>query len=368
MRRRYICLCAAGLFIMLVLNGCTGEKEGAKEKSGPVYCTDKEILSMLKNDGTPEFVLDGTYYELPAGVGDFTGQGWEMTLEQYEGKAVMLQPGESIDAVFSKDDQKVNGVVVNNTENPVAAGDECQVIQVEAYASSDTAASDSFVTEQGICLTTPEKDAKELLERKDGYKHDKGSKTYILTREGEEGEVEYLTFANSEGFARIKIASANRFTYTGYVPMEEKEQEAAAKIIETKGSAEESMKPYANDYDKLVEELETSTSGFYSKSTVQGKASGIRESMVNIPMESEASFYMAEDESGQIYYIYEGYTDTKDAAIKLPQMEAGELIELWGSATAIMELEDGSRYPVIIPKIIEKGGDMIYVSDELQTR
>ena len=82
MRRRYICLCAAGLFIMLVLNGCTGEKEGAKEKSGPVYCTDKEILSMLKNDGTPEFVLDGTYYELPAGVGDFTGPGGDMTLEQ----------------------------------------------------------------------------------------------------------------------------------------------------------------------------------------------------------------------------------------------------------------------------------------------
>ncbi|MFR9271211.1 MAG: hypothetical protein ACLVO2_01760 [Clostridia bacterium] len=34
MRRRHLCLCAAGLLIMLVPTGCTREKEGAKGKSG----------------------------------------------------------------------------------------------------------------------------------------------------------------------------------------------------------------------------------------------------------------------------------------------------------------------------------------------
>ncbi|KMZ53353.1 hypothetical protein [Dorea sp. D27] len=368
MRNHYIRLCVAGLLTLSVLAGCAKGQEDKKGQSGPAYCTDKEILSMLKNDGTPEFVLDGVYYELPASVGDFTGQGWDMSLERYEGGEVMLQPGESIDVTFSKEERKMNAVVVNQTVDLLEAGDECQVIQVEAYASSDTSSSDFFVTEQGICLNTPEKDAEKLLSKKDGYEHENGSDTYILTMEEQDRPVDYLTFSNSQGFARIKIASADRFTYTSYIPTEEKKQEAAAKITEVKENAEESMKPYAKDYDKLVKDLESTTAGFHSKGAVQGKASGIRENMINIQMESEASFYMAEDESGQIYYIYEGYTDTKDAAIKLPQMQAGEKIELWGSATNIMELEDGSRFPVIMPKIIEKDGQQIYLSEELQLK
>ena len=50
-------------------------------------------MSQLKNDGTPEFVLDGTYYTLPLEASKLVQAGWSLETEEYEAAEVMLQPG-----------------------------------------------------------------------------------------------------------------------------------------------------------------------------------------------------------------------------------------------------------------------------------
>ena len=46
-------------------------------------CRDQKILSQLKNDETPEFILDGKYYELPCSLQTFIDNGWNSINMQY---------------------------------------------------------------------------------------------------------------------------------------------------------------------------------------------------------------------------------------------------------------------------------------------
>ena len=67
MKKQWIALLTGCVLVCSMLAGCgsnpqTSAPAAAGSDKG---CTDEAILSQLKNDGTPEFVLDGTYYTLP---------------------------------------------------------------------------------------------------------------------------------------------------------------------------------------------------------------------------------------------------------------------------------------------------------------
>ena len=100
MKRRWSVLLAGCAVACSLLAGCGSKpQEPVKEQGdgGNVgnagACTDETILSQLKNDGTPEFVLDGTYYTLPLEASKLVQAGWSLETEEYEAAEVMLQPG-----------------------------------------------------------------------------------------------------------------------------------------------------------------------------------------------------------------------------------------------------------------------------------
>ena len=77
-------------------------------------CTDETIVSQLKNDGTPEFVLDGEYYTLPLEASQLIEDGWTLETETYQAEDVSLQPGERISGEFTKEEEKLKVWIVND--------------------------------------------------------------------------------------------------------------------------------------------------------------------------------------------------------------------------------------------------------------
>ena len=67
MKKHWIALLTGCVLVCSMLAGCGSKPQtSAPAAAGSAKgCTDEAILSQLKNDGTPAFVLDGTYYTLP---------------------------------------------------------------------------------------------------------------------------------------------------------------------------------------------------------------------------------------------------------------------------------------------------------------
>ena len=98
MKKQWIALLTGCVLVCSMLAGCgskpqTSAPAAAGSDKG---CTDEAILSQLKNDGTPEFVLDGTYYTLPLETSQLIQAGWSLETEEYDAAEVSLQPGERI--------------------------------------------------------------------------------------------------------------------------------------------------------------------------------------------------------------------------------------------------------------------------------
>ena len=85
----------------------------------------------------------------------------------------------------------------------------------------------------------------------------------------------------------------------------------------------------------------------------------------NIIYGQDLFLYAVQDKSGQIYCINEGFGNRKDL-FKLPDLVEGDVISIWGFALEITKFEDGFETPTVVPKIVEKDGETIYLADELQ--
>ena len=116
MKKQWIMLLAGSVFVCSMLAGCGSKPQEPEEKGigNAEGCTDEAILSQLKNDGTPELVLDGTYYTLPLETAKLVQAGWSLETEEYEAAEVLLQPGERIYGEFAKDEHELDAAIVND--------------------------------------------------------------------------------------------------------------------------------------------------------------------------------------------------------------------------------------------------------------
>ncbi|MBR2682635.1 MAG: hypothetical protein IKE22_05135, partial [Atopobiaceae bacterium] len=331
--------------------------------SESVLCTDEDVLAQLKNDLRPEFVLDGRYYTLPAPLSAFTEHGWTMTVDDYEGQEVILQPGERVGVTLEKGHDTLEAIIVNDGNEPLEAGDACNVIQVRLYASREGTSPKLFVTKYGITPLTSQEQVREILQDKEGFT-ESGDMLY-LTVEGEMGMRDILYFRQMDDFTSMKVESAGEYQYRLYKPQEQKAQEQAEKVAAYKEDAEREC---LSDYSEIIKTLRTkATVPFYSAhGTILSRSVGNYEGTEgDLLRGGDLSLYVVKDASGQLYCIYEGYANY-DSKLRLPELAEGEVISTWGFASQVTTFDDGTSVPTVIPKIVEKNGEIIYLAEELQ--
>ena len=218
-----ICLLGFIVFIVLMATGCGG--------SGSTLCTDESILSELKNDDSPEFVLDGVHYSLPASINDFYENGWVTVSKSFEYENIILQPNEYIPVGLAKGYDWFDIMLANESDVPLPERDEIEtdkmntklkVVKIYMTVYDDELPQDFFVTKYGITTSTSSKDAKAVLKGKEGFS--KSSDGYYLTSEGDKGEREILYFARGDNHTTIRISSAEALAYSLYKSPEEKEE------------------------------------------------------------------------------------------------------------------------------------------------
>ncbi|MBQ5950627.1 MAG: hypothetical protein IJL66_00550 [Lachnospiraceae bacterium] len=360
MKKRTIALFLVFVLAAALLCGCGGGGSGAKNS----LCTDETILSKLKNDGTPEFVLDGVYYALPAKAEEFLKNGWAMTVDDYPDREVLLQAQERVDVTFAKDGRNVSAILANDSLVPLEAGKDCSVVQVSLYVSAGELPENYFVTKFGITPATSARDAKAVLKDKEGFKE--SSDFLYLTQKADLSTLDVLCFRSGKDSASVKIEGAGEFIYRRYKPLEEKAKEQAEAIAKYKAEAEAGS---LKDYAEIITALDTKmTVPFASlKGTVVLKGTGNYEGKENdLIMGQDLSLYAVEDASGQIYCIFEGFVGSD--VLKLPELAEGDVISLWGFASKITTFSDGYKAPTVITKILEKDGELIYLADDLKTK
>ena len=171
MKKQWIALLTGCVLVCSMLAGCgskpqTSAPAAAGSDKG---CTDEAILSQLKNDGTPEFVLDGTYYTLPLETSQLIQAGWSLETEEYDAAEVSLQPGERIYGELSKDDQEIDVAIVNAGTEPCKPAEGGTVVELEYSADKDQPNPDFFVTLNGINCAMSNAALQKALEGVDGY-------------------------------------------------------------------------------------------------------------------------------------------------------------------------------------------------------
>jgi len=366
MRSRKITIILIAL-IAIVLSGCNGGHDGGVVYDGVPegICADESILSQLKNDDSAEFVLDRHYYSLPVNISEFINQTWNLMIDEYDGKEVILQPNERVGATLTKDGNKISITLANNSDQPLDAK-ECDVISVRVYVAEGDMEPNFFVTKYGITTATSAKTVKSQLKDVDGFKEP--TVGYTLTSDGEFGSRDIFYFSNNNGHTQIKVSSADDWAYSLYKPLEEKAKEQAENIAAYKKEVEESCN---SNYDEIVNNIVNSTNSLHTEpfcsieGTVIIKTTGNYEgSENNLLYSGDLSLYVVEDKTGQHYCIYEGYADSD--LLKLPELAEGDTISVWGYAGKYTTFEDGYRVPTLTPGIVEKNGEIIYLSDNLQ--
>ena len=86
MKKQWITLLTGCVLAGSMLTGYVSKPQAAA--GSDKGCTDEAILSQLKNDGTPEFILDGTHYTLPLETSRLIQAGWSLETEEYDVDAV----------------------------------------------------------------------------------------------------------------------------------------------------------------------------------------------------------------------------------------------------------------------------------------
>ena len=171
MKKQWIALLTGCALVCSMLAGCGSKPQAsAPEAAGrDKGCTDEAILSQLKNDGTPEFVLEGTYYTLPLETSRLIQAGWSLETEEYDAAEVSLQPGERIYGELSKDGQEMDVAIVNAGTEPCKPAEGGMVAELEYSADKDQPDSDFFVTLNGINCVMSNEALQKALEGVDGY-------------------------------------------------------------------------------------------------------------------------------------------------------------------------------------------------------
>ncbi len=171
MKKQWIALLTGCVLVCSMLAGCGSKTQTSAPAAAGRYkgCTDEVILSQLKNDGTPEFVLDGTYYTLPLETSQLIQAGWSLKTEEYDATEVSLQPGERIYGEFSKDGQEMDVAIVNAGTEPCKPAEGGTVAELEYSAVKDQQNPDFFVTLNGINCAMSNAALQKALEGVDGY-------------------------------------------------------------------------------------------------------------------------------------------------------------------------------------------------------
>lgn len=147
-------------------------------RSWSTLCTDESILSKLKNDDSPEFVLDGVHYSLPASINDFYENGWVTVSKSFEYENIILQPNEYIPVGLAKGYDWFDIMLANESDVPLPERDEIEtdkmntklkVVKIYMTVYDDELPQDFFVTKYGITTETSSKDAKAVLKGKEGF-------------------------------------------------------------------------------------------------------------------------------------------------------------------------------------------------------
>ncbi len=183
------------------------------------------ILSQLKNDGTPEFVLDGTYYTLPLETSQLIQAGWSLETEEYDAAEVSMQPGERIYGELSKDDQEMDVAIVNAGTAPCKPAEGGTVVELEYFADKDQPNPDFFVTLNGINCAMSNEALQKALEGVDGYELNSAGNIDI-NRTVDDDEIAVYKVMLDDDYTAITLASDNIFEYKDYQPQEMKEQVA----------------------------------------------------------------------------------------------------------------------------------------------
>ena len=104
MKKQWIALLTGCVLVCSMLAGCGSKPQTsapAAAGSDKGY-TDEAILSQLKNDGTPEFVLDGTYYTLPLETSQLIQAGWSLETKNMMQQRFLCNPASVFMGNFPK--------------------------------------------------------------------------------------------------------------------------------------------------------------------------------------------------------------------------------------------------------------------------
>ena len=373
MKRRWSVLLAGCAFACSLLAGCGSKpQEPVKEQGdeGNVgnagVCTDETILSQLKNDGTPEFVLDGIYYTLPLEASKLVQAGWSLETEEYEAAEVMLQPGERIYGEFIRDEQELDAAIVNDGTEPCSPTEGGTVIELEYSAKKDMADPDFFVTLNGINCAMADDALQKALENVDGYKFSTAGNIAITRTVGDDELAVYKVML-MEDSTTITLASDNVFEYRDYQPQEVKQQESGEKTAAYQQTVQSEMEPYAENFDAIIDGYEENLSvGFYSEGTVWSKEVGEYKKLSGTPLSPDVSLYIAEDKTGQLYCVANQHLNEDGTVGEAVELEEGDQIRVWGYASQYLELQEGMKIVVVQPGIIERNGELLILDESLK--
>ena len=369
MKKQWITLLTGCVLVCSILAGCGSKPQAsAPEAAGrDKGCTDEAILSQLKNDGTPEFVLDGTYYTLPLETSRLIQAGWSLETEEYDAAEVSLQPGERIYGELSKDGQEMDVAIVNAGTEPCKPAEGGMVAELEYSADKDQPDSDFFVTLNGINCVMSNEALQKALEGVDGYELNSAGNIDINRTVGDD-EIAVYKVMLGDDYTAITLASDNIFEYKDYQPQEIKEQVSNEKIAAYKDTTTAEMEPYAQDFNAIIEGYEENMAvGFYSEGTIWGEEVGEYKSIAGTPLASDVSLYIAEDTTGQLYCIANQLLNEDGTVSPAIWLEEGDQVKVWGYASQYMELQEGLKIVVVQPGIIERNGELVILDQNLKT-
>lgn len=329
-------------------------------------CTDETMVSQLKNDGTPEFILNGKYYTLPLEVSRLLEAGWNLETETYQAEDVSLQPGERISGQFTKEDEKLEVWIVNDDSKSCKPVKEGTIIEVGFSAKKDTVNPDFFVTLNGIHCAMSDEALKEALANVEGYEINSAGGINI-SRTVDDDVLDIFKVTLLGDATAINICSDNVFEYQDYQPQEEKQKNANEQIAAYQEKTEKEMEPFAKDFNKIVEGYEEDLSvGFYSEGTVWGKESAEYMKIAGTPLSPEVSLYIAEDTTGQLYCIANQKLNEEGAVEEALELKEEDKIRVWGYASQYLEVTEEQKLVVVQPGIIERNGELIILDENLK--
>ena len=368
MKKQWIALLTGCVLVCSMLAGCGSKPQTsapAAAGSDKGY-TDEAILSQLKNDGTPEFILDGTYYTLPLETSQLIQAGWSLETEEYDAAEVSLQPGEHIYGELSKDGQEIDVAIVNAGTEPCKPAEGGTVVELEYSADKDQQNPDFFVTLNGINCAMSNEALQKALEGVDGYELNSAGNIDI-NRTVDDDEIAVYKVILDDDYTAITLASDNVFEYKDYQPQEVKEQASNEKIAAYKDTTKAEMEPYAQDFNAIIEGYEENMAvGFYSEGTIWGEEVGEYKSIAGTPLASDVSLYIAEDTTGQLYCIANQILNEDGTVSTAIELEEGDQVKVWGYASQYLELQEGLKIVVVQPGIIERNGELVILDKNLK--